>query len=294
MFQVQSMQSLMIWTVIIVILLVWFGSYRQPFIAASSLLREIRTSRKLLRAFIALLLVLVANKYELHLETWLNPTWNFTSFIYQLEGHIAAHIQQWFEHPILTDLLGFYYLVIFQSLIVSSLAIYAATKQTKMILAVCYAVTLNYLIAFPFYLFVPVNEVWSYAPSEVQFLMLHVFPTFEEQYRPLSGLDNCFPSLHTSISVTIALLAIRSGNRRWTWFTCISAIMIICSIVYLGVHWVSDMVAGIALALFVSWAGTKLAGVDRTPKPQLHEQSHLYRGSTSSHIETRKPMSERI
>ena len=29
----------------------------------------------------------------------------------------------------------------------------------------------------------------------------------------MSGLDNCFPSLHTSMSVTLALIAVRSKSR---------------------------------------------------------------------------------
>lgn len=296
MFQIQSLQTLTIWTIIVVILLVWFGSRRQPLASVSSLLREIRASRKLLIAFIALLLILVANKYELHLELWINPSWDFTSAIHQLEGNFVYNLQQMFENPVLTDILGFFYLVVFQSLIVASLAIYASAKQTKMIIAVCYAVTLNYLIAIPFYLFVPVNEVWSYAPSGVQFLMLNVFPTFEEQYRHLSGLDNCFPSLHTSISITIALLAIRSGNRRWKWFTCISALTIVFSIFYLGIHWLSDMVAGSALALFASWAGMKLAGVEKTNKPQVQDRSKSFHNSTSHQavVESSKPISDKM
>lgn len=283
MFQIHSLQTLTIWTIIVVILLVWFGSRKQPLAVVTSLYREIRTSKKLLIAFIALLLILVVNKYELHLEAWINPSWDFTPAIYQLEGNLVYNLQQLFENSILTDILGFFYLVVFQSLIVASLAIYAATKQTKMAISVCYAVTLNYLIAIPFYLFVPVNEVWSYAPSGVQFLMLNVFPTFEEQYRHLSGLDNCFPSLHTSISVTIAILAIRSGNRRWKWMACISAVTIVFSIFYLGIHWLSDMLAGTTLALFASWAGMKLAGVERSPQPLNPHQAV---------VEVSKPISE--
>lgn len=139
--------------------------------------------------------------------------------------------------------------------------------------AVCYAVIINYAVAIPFYLFFPVNEVWSYPPAAVEFRMLDVFPSFEENYRQLSGLDNCFPSLHTSISVTVALLASQSGNRRWAIFTSISALIVIFSIFYLGIHWLTDMIAGTILAITASWLGMKWAGVQASWKTELSKRS---------------------
>jgi membrane-associated phospholipid phosphatase len=82
--------------------------------------------------------------------------------------------------------------------------------------------------------------------------MTNVFPTFETDYRPLSGLDNCFPSLHTSISVSMAVIAMKSNNKFWQWFTLISAVFIIFSIFYLGVHWLTDMGGGLVLGIFAS------------------------------------------
>ncbi|WP_410772576.1 phosphatase PAP2 family protein [Fontibacillus sp. BL9] len=52
----------------------------------------------------------------------------------------------------------------------------------------------------------------------------------------------------TSISITIAFLAVRSGNRRWGFFASISAVIIVFSIFYLGIHWLSDMLGGLFLA----------------------------------------------
>lgn len=89
--------------------------------------------------------------------------------------------------------------------------------------------------------------------------MLDVFPKFEQEYRPLSGLNNCFPSLHTSISVTMALLAFRSGNRRWMVITSISAVVIVFGIFYLGIHWLTDMIGGTLLAVLASTVGVQLA-----------------------------------
>ncbi|WP_195576008.1 phosphatase PAP2 family protein [Paenibacillus sp. 1001270B_150601_E10] len=255
----QTMQSVILWSVLATIVLVWVGSKRSPLYAVKAFIQTLLRSRKFLISFISLVLILLVNKYELEFEQWLNAGWDFTPFIHQLEGQFVYHFQNIFNTPILTSILSVFYLVIFQALIISSLMVYVSTNQQGLATATCYAIMLNYLIALPFYLFVQVNEVWSYAPANVEFLMLHAFPTFEEQYRGFSGIDNCFPSLHTSISVTVALLASRSGNKRWMILTGVSAACIVFSIFYFGIHWLSDMIAGVALAAFASWAGLKLA-----------------------------------
>ena len=106
-----------------------------------------------------------------------------------------------------------------------------------------YAVMLNYFIAIPFFLFVPVYETWVYHPH-VEFLIPHIYPSFEQEYRAMSGLDNCFPSLHTSMLATLALIAVRSkagcSAKSRPYVRGSSAF----SIFYLGIHWFLDAVAG--------------------------------------------------
>lgn len=258
----QTMQSVILWSVAATILLVWIGSGRNPLYAVQSFIKTLFQSKRFTISFIMLVLILLVNKYELQFEEWLNAGFDLTPFIHQLEGQFVYHFQNVFETPVLTSILSVFYLVVFQALIVSSLMIYVSTDQQGLATATCYAIMLNYLIALPFYLFVQVNEVWSYAPASVEFLMLHAFPTFEEQYRGFSGIDNCFPSLHTSISVTVAMLAFKSNTKSWKIITGISAFCIVFSIFYFGIHWLSDMIAGVALAAFASWAGIKLAKMD--------------------------------
>ncbi|WJH32566.1 phosphatase PAP2 family protein [Paenibacillus sp. CC-CFT747] len=142
---------------------------------------------------------------------------------------------------------------------VASLGIYTYQKNHKLFYAVCYAMMFNYMIAIPFYLFFPVNEVWYYASTKVEFLMTSVFPTFEQEYRPLSGLNNCFPSLHTSLSVTMAVIAWKSNSVFWRRFTIGSAAFIIFSIFYLGIHWLTDMCGGLLLGLFAGTMALRLS-----------------------------------
>lgn len=203
--------------------------------------------------------VLLINKFELAWEQNMDYNVDFTPWVFQLEGHFVQAFQNLFYTPWITSVTSFFYLAVFQALIIASLGIYAGDRRGVFLYATCFTVIINYLIAIPFYLFFPVNETWAYPPSGVSFIMLEAFPNFNTIYRPFSGLNNCFPSLHTSLSVSMAILAVRSGNRRWAIFAVLSAFIIVFSIFYLGIHWLTDMIGGLALATLASWLGIKLA-----------------------------------
>ncbi|WP_409341626.1 phosphatase PAP2 family protein [Paenibacillus sp. MBLB4367] len=251
MFVFQSMNTVTVAIVVATFFLLLFSMRSNPLLVASSFVQEIFTNRKYLFHFAAMIAILVFNKIEQMIENSMTYHADFTSAVHRLEGDIVPMIQHYFNNDVLTYVSTFFYVVIFPTLMVVSIGLYTFKKQYTLFYSICYALMFNYMIAIPFYLFFPVNEVWSFHP-DVKLLMTSVFPTFETDYRPLSGLDNCFPSLHTSISVSMAVIAMKSNNKFWRWFTMISAVFIIFSIFYLGVHWVTDMCGGLLLGVFAS------------------------------------------
>lgn len=253
----ESMSSLTIYTIVAVAVLLVFGTGRQPFVATWLFLKSLVMSRNYLLFLVALSAILLLNKYEVHLEEWLHAPYDLTPVLTGWEGDWMLWVQTTFHSDLMTGFTSMFYLVVFQSVMIASVGIYTFYNMRKLYYAFCVALLLNYFIAVPFYLFVPVNEVWHALP-QVQFLMLDTYPAFESEYRALSGLNNCFPSLHTSISVTMAMLATRSGIRRWAVFTWIHAAIIIFSIFYLGIHWFTDMLAGIVLASFAVTVGLRV------------------------------------
>ncbi|MEK5398871.1 phosphatase PAP2 family protein [Paenibacillus sp. FSL K6-2859] len=253
------MNHIVLYTVALVVILVWIGARRNPIMALVEIGKEMLRSYKFLLLMVGMFGVLVLNKYELQIEEKMHLTSDYTSFVFGLEGHFVQAVQDIFYSPWLTPIIVFFYIFMLQSVLAASLGVYLLDKNRVMLYATCYAIIINYAVAIPFYLYFPVNEVWSYVPAGVRFTMLDVFPKFEQEYRPLSGLNNCFPSLHTSISVTMALLAFRSGNRRWMVITSISAVVIVFGIFYLGIHWLTDMIGGTLLAVLASTVGVQLA-----------------------------------
>ncbi|WP_240479838.1 phosphatase PAP2 family protein [Paenibacillus wynnii] len=255
----QSMNHVSLYTALFVVVLIWISTRRNPFLALVEIGKEMLRSYKFLLLIVAMAGVLALNKYELQIENNMHLTSDFTGFIFGLEGHFVEGFQHLFYTPWLTPIIVFFYIFMLQSVLAASIGVYLLDKNRLMLYATCYAIIINYALAIPFYLYFPVNEVWSYAPAGVRFVMLDIFPKFEEEYRPLSGLNNCFPSLHTSISVTMALLAFRSGNRRWMVITSISALMIVFGIFYLGIHWLTDMFGGTLLAVLSSSLGIQFS-----------------------------------
>ncbi|WP_379160962.1 phosphatase PAP2 family protein [Paenibacillus sp. sgz5001063] len=255
----QSMNYVVLYTVVIVAVLMWLSTLRNPLLAFVEIGKELLRSYKFLLLVVGMFGVLALNKYELQIERKLNLTSDYTSFVFGLEGHFVRNLQHLFFTPWLTPIIVFFYIFMLQSVLAASLGVYLLDKNRVMLYATCYTIILNYAVAIPFYLYFPVNEVWSYVPAGVRFTMLDVFPRFEQEYRPLSGLNNCFPSLHTAISVSTALLAYRSGNRRWMVITTVSAVIIVFGIFYLGIHWLTDMMGGTLLAILSTTVAVQLA-----------------------------------
>lgn len=243
-----SMLTITIAAVIFFLLLLGIATRRSPFTIVFNVVQQLVKQRYILYYLLATLGILLLNKWELHIEQHTPLTNNdFTSSFYLLEGAITGWLQHTFQSGGLTYFFTFVYVVLFPAMMVAGLFIYIYHRQDYLVKAFFITIMLNYAIAIPFYLWFPVNEVWVMHP-DVQFLIPDAYPLFETEYRPMSGLDNCFPSLHTSLSISIALLAIASGHRLWKWISSIIAILVVISTNYLGIHWLIDIAGGFILA----------------------------------------------
>ncbi len=112
------------------------------------------------------------------------------------------------------------------------------------------AIVICYSLSLPFYLLLPVPERWAYPDSHAMLLSDLWSTRLIETIRPMSGLDNCFPSFHTSGTMALVLVWYRLGLRFRHTIACLGAAVAV-STVLLGIHWIADVVAGLALA-FVS------------------------------------------
>ena len=70
--------------------------------------------------------------------------------------------------------------------------------------------------------------------------------------------DFSFPSGHTCASFAAAYALYRTLPRKWGIACIILAALIALSRLYVGVHYPSDVLGGLAVGLFAGWAGWKL------------------------------------
>jgi undecaprenyl-diphosphatase len=90
-----------------------------------------------------------------------------------------------------------------------------------------------------------------------------------------------FPSSHTSLSVAVygflALLVARElpHTRRWLPYFCAGSLIVLISLsrLYLGAHWLSDVLAGLSLGIF--WVALIGIAYDRHPAPPLQTRALL-------------------
>jgi membrane-associated phospholipid phosphatase len=110
------------------------------------------------------------------------------------------------------------------------------------------AIALDYWMSLPFFLLFPVPERWAHSGSEAVLLSDLWSSGLIEAIRPISGLDNSFPSFHVSMSTVIALTCFVFRLRLWRTVATLSVTIMLSTFV-LGIHWIPDIVAGLALGI---------------------------------------------
>ena len=208
----------------------------------------------LTRAQLAVLLlaVFVANLVETQIEEMLKTPASFAlgyriaQAFHEIEGGFnfsgAERASRW--------AVGGYalaYFVLFPMMLIGAAMSCWRRKSVQILRIFSHSIALNYLIALPFYLFVPVPERWAF-PGAKATLMSDLLSThLIEVVRPMSGLDNCFPSMHVALSAQVVLLAYWSRSLWRHSILCLAGVVIL-STFFLGIHWVPDIVMGLATA----------------------------------------------
>lgn len=94
----------------------------------------------------------------------------------------------------------------------------------------------------PFYLTFHLQEVW-YVLGQPDGLDRHLTGA-----AAAGTALNCFPSMHTSITFAMFLLVLREKDKLFKIFMSFFCLSVAFSTLYLEVHWVIDVIAGMILA----------------------------------------------
>lgn len=192
------------------------------------------------------------------------PRDNYNMYLMMLEGDIVSYIQ-YIANPILTYISSAVYLFGFPFLLIFTFFILAYTQKIVILKEFTIAFILIYLTAYPFYVFFPV-EVTGYTLENVEPLLYNLSPIISQGIRMSDpNLDNCFPSLHAALSIMVILVISRTEFKRYKTFVSGVTAAILFTTLYLGIHWIIDLVAGFILAVAVYFITTRYLHLFKIP-----------------------------
>ncbi|HET7436971.1 MAG TPA: protein kinase, partial [Thermoanaerobaculia bacterium] len=202
-------------------------------------------------------------------ETWIETSLRSSLPIVLKAERLFADAAQWFEfdrllsfeHHDMTNVVAykgysFVYFIVFPSLLIMTTAVLVMRRNRRPLLMYATAAAADYLLTLPFYVLMPVPERWTFDP-QAMLLSDRWSSTFIAAFRPFSGLNNCFPSFHVSVTV-LTVLCLYKYRVRFRAAAVPIACAIALSTFVLGIHWVSDVIAGVCAGIISFWAAERI------------------------------------
>ncbi|WP_336021556.1 phosphatase PAP2 family protein [Halobellus salinisoli] len=198
---------------------------------------------------------------------------NLTGYIYLIESQFVAVVQS-YANPTLTAYFGFVYVFGYTFLLTFPVLAYAVYERSRPLRVLLLTYILNYGVGFVCYVLFVAYGPRNFMPELVEPLLFTSWPQSQLLVQEVNVRTNVFPSLHTSLSATVAMVAyrFRSIYPRWLPVATVLAVSIIISTMYLGIHWATDVAAG----LLVAAASVELAV--RIDDGRLTESFRQWRG----------------
>ncbi|WP_245625911.1 phosphatase PAP2 family protein [Haloparvum sedimenti] len=174
-----------------------------------------------------------------------------TGAIFAFEGEFVAWLQATFATPLRTLYFSWVYVYGYVFLLVFPFVAYGVLEESTTLKRLMTAYALNYAIGLVCYTVVYAHGPRNIMPDMVQPLLFTFNPDVLALTSQINENTNVFPSLHTSLSVTVGLFALltRREYPGWAAIATPLALSVVIATMYLGIHWLVDVIAGIALAV---------------------------------------------
>jgi membrane-associated phospholipid phosphatase len=171
--------------------------------------------------------------------------YDYANIIQNLEnGFVHSFTNYW--TPGILHFFVLIYIVIYPFTLWFSPLYFIVANKKQALNSLAYGLLIIYLVALPFYLFLPIKNVYNFynSPSALEI----VIPSIEAFFYSTTTANNCLPSLHTAMTILVAYCLSLSGNKKLKYFGIFIATTVIISVVYLSIHWILDVIAGAILS----------------------------------------------
>ncbi|SEV97950.1 phosphatase PAP2 family protein [Natrinema salifodinae] len=175
---------------------------------------------------------------------------HLTATFYNVEGEFILLFQS-IATAETTAYFSAIYVYGYTFLLIFPIIAYFTLSDTRIFRRLLAAYALNYAIGLLFYIFVIAYGPRNLMPAELGETMLYdTNPQYKYLTREVNTNTNVFPSLHTSLSATVAAFAsmTRSEFPKWFPIAVVLAASVAISTMFLGIHWGIDVTAGLILA----------------------------------------------
>ena len=158
--------------------------------------------------------------------------------------------------PELTAYFSFTYIYGYVFLLVFPLIAYFALPQPEPLRRTIVAYGANYLLGVTCYIVFIAYGPRNFIVESAEALLYTQYSQYQFVTTAVNDQTNVFPSLHTSMAVTAALLAwtTRDEYPLWVPVSSVLAVSVVISTMYLGIHWATDAAFGIVLG----WISVRL------------------------------------
>ena len=177
---------------------------------------------------------------------------DMTPYVYAIEGDIVLWVQQEMRNAALDQMLTHFYVMGFMTATFASFLYPIYFDDRHMADRVSLSMFWVYVIAIPFFLFFNVGVTGDHIPS-MQTIAYDLTPEIHNWFTRIDPFSNGMPSLHIGLPFAIWLTMQRwDEDGRWVNyrnFLIIFMLVTAFSIIYLGIHWIVDIIGGMAVAI---------------------------------------------
>ena len=170
---------------------------------------------------------------------------DFASYFFQFEGSAVYSLTGWW-HPWVVGFFVGVYIIVHPFMLWFAPLFFVVSNDRKALRSLAFGLVLIYGVALPFYLFLPVSNVYTFFGGVSA--LESVLPSINQFFYSTTTSNNCFPSLHVAMTMLVCWSVWLTGMRWLRWFALGVSVCVVVSVMYLAIHWITDVLAGLVLS----------------------------------------------